>query len=92
MATPFSTTSYTSGMIEDWQADTVAQVLLADPSVREISPEAGSTENFNMRGFYLRSEDFAWNGLFGLVSYNRVPTEFLERVEDLKGPGEFLTG
>lgn len=92
MATPFSTTSYTSRMIEDWQADTVAQVLLADPSVREISPEAGPTENFNMRGFYLRSEDFAWNGLFGLVSYNRVPTEFLERVEVLKGPGALLYG
>lgn len=92
MATPFSTTSYTSRMIEDWQADTVAQVLLADPSVREISPEAGPTENFNMRGFYLRSEDFAWNGLFGLVPYNRVPTEFLERVEVLKGPGALLYG
>ncbi|EDW2055306.1 TonB-dependent receptor plug domain-containing protein [Salmonella enterica subsp. enterica] len=92
MATPFSTTSYTSRMIEDWQAETVAQVLLADPSVREVSPEAGPTENFNMRGFYLRSEDFAWNGLFGLVSYNRVPTEFLERVEVLKGPGALLYG
>lgn len=92
METPFSTSSYTSRMIEDWQADTVAEVLRADASVRETFPESGPTEFFNVRGFYMPSTDFAWNGLFGLTPGFRVATEFLERVEVLKGPGALLYG
>lgn len=93
MQTPFSTTSYTSRMIEDWQADTVADVLRADASVRETFPESGPMEYFNVRGFSMPSTDFAWNGLFGLVPGGyRVATEFLERVEVLKGPGALLYG
>lgn len=92
METPFSTTSYTSRMIEDWQAGTVAQVLHADASVRQTFPEAGPTEFFNVRGFYMPSTDFAWNGLFGLTPGFQVATELLERIEVLKGPGALLYG
>lgn len=92
MDTPFSTTSYTVQMIENQQASTVAQVLRADSSVREIFPEAGPAEHFNIRGFYTQSQDFAWNGLYGLAPNNRSATEMLERVELLKGPGALLYG
>ncbi|MGE8656177.1 MAG: TonB-dependent siderophore receptor [Achromobacter sp.] len=92
MATPFSTASYTSRMIEDWQADTVAQALHADASVRQTFPESGPTEFFNVRGFYMPSTDFAWNGLFGLAPGFQAATEFLERIEVLKGPGALLYG
>ncbi|MEC5397559.1 TonB-dependent receptor [Uliginosibacterium sp. H1] len=92
METPFSTTSYTSKMIEDQQASSLGEVLRADASVRDIFPESGSAEHFNVRGFYMQSHDSAWNGLFGLVPHNRIATEFLERVEVLRGPGALLYG
>lgn len=92
MDTPFNTASYTAEMIEDQQAHTVSEVLRADSSVREIFPESGPAEHFNIRGFYMQSSDFAWNGLFGLVPHNRGATELLERVEVLKGPGALLYG
>jgi iron complex outermembrane receptor protein len=92
METPFNTTSYTAQMMEDQQASTVSEVLRADPSVREIFPEGGPAEHFNVRGFYMQTSDFAWNGLFGMVPHNRGATEMLERVEVLKGPGALLYG
>lgn len=59
METPFSTSSYTSRMIEDWQADTVAEVLRADASIRDVFPRP--TEYFNVRGFNMPVSDAAWN-------------------------------
>lgn len=90
METPFSTSSYTSRMIEDWQADTVAEVLRADASIRDAFPRP--TEYFNVRGFNMPVSDAAWNGVYGLTPNFHAATEFLERVEVLKGPGALLYG
>lgn len=92
MDTPFSITSYTAQAIEDQQATTVMEVLRKEPSVRAVFPEGSPAEYFHVRGFYMNSYEFAWNGLFGVVPQNRAPTEFLERVEVLKGPGALLYG
>lgn len=92
MDTPFSTTNYTAQTIEDQMAGSVMAVLRNDPSVRDVFPEGGLGEYFNVRGFSMQSQEFAWNGLFGLVPHNRASTEFLERVEVLRGPGALLYG
>lgn len=92
MDTPFNVTSYTAGLIEDQQASTVAAVLLNDPSIRMTTSEGHIYENFSIRGFDVGGEDLAFNGLYGLSPYGHAPTEFIERVEVLKGPGALLGG
>lgn len=90
--TPFSITSYTSKYIEDHQAKTVAEALQSDPSVRTVMSSNGLGEYFNIRGLYTQSHELAWNGAFGLVPHNRVPTEFLDRVEVFRGTSGLLYG
>ncbi|MBF7681790.1 TonB-dependent siderophore receptor [Acinetobacter sp. B5B] len=90
--TPFSTASYTSKYIEDHQAKTVAEALANEPSVRNYFSGNSLGEYFNIRGFNVTSEEFAWNGLYGLSPHNRAPTEFLERVDVLRGTSAMLYG
>ncbi|WP_111894464.1 TonB-dependent receptor [Acinetobacter sp. MB5] len=90
--TPFSITSYTAKYIEDHQAKTVAEALQSDPSVRSVMSANGLGEYFNIRGLYTQSHELAWDGVFGLVPHNRVPTEFLERVEVFRGTSALLYG
>lgn len=92
MDAPFNLTAYTAGLIEDQQASTVAAVLQNDPSVRFTTSEGHIYENFSIRGFEITGEDLAFNGLYGLSPYGHAPTEFVERVEVLKGPGALLGG
>ena len=92
MNTPFNITAYTAALIEDQQASTVGAVLLNDPSVRFTTSEGHIYENFSIRGFEINGEDLAYNGLYGLSPYGHAPTEFIERVEVLKGPGALLGG
>ncbi|MRW89568.1 TonB-dependent siderophore receptor [Duganella sp. FT80W] len=92
MDTPFNITAYTAGLIEDQQAATVGAVLLNDPSVRFTTSEGHIYENFSIRGFDINAEELAYNGLYGLSPYGHAPTEFIERVEVLKGPGALLGG
>ncbi|MBK0065082.1 MULTISPECIES: TonB-dependent receptor [unclassified Acinetobacter] len=90
--TPFSITSYTAKYIEDQQATSIAKTLKNEPSVRSVFSGNGLGEYFNIRGFYTQSHEMAWNGLFGLVPHNRIPTEFLERVEVFRGTSALLNG
>ncbi|MBM3552326.1 MAG: TonB-dependent siderophore receptor [Alphaproteobacteria bacterium] len=92
MDTPFNTTSYTSALIENQQARTLQQVLENDPSVRMATSAGQIRENFRIRGFPVLGSELALNGMYGLAPDGHVPTEFLERVEVLKGPGALLNG
>lgn len=92
MDTPFSTVNYTSELIEDMQAQTLADVVTKDASVRTTTSAAGFSEDFMIRGFTIGSGDTGMNGLYGLLSANRVPIEMVERVELLKGPGTLMRG
>ncbi len=92
MDTPFSTVSYTSDLLYDQQARTLADVVVNDPSVRTTTSTGGFGEDFQIRGFAVNSGDVAVNGLYGLVSSSRVPVQILERVEVLKGPGTLMRG
>jgi iron complex outermembrane receptor protein len=92
MDTPFSVTSYTSQVMEDQQARTLADVLANDPSIRSTTSTGHGFENFNMRGFNVYFTDTAFNGLYGLSPSGHVPLEMFERVEVLRGPSALLSG
>ncbi|WP_323120638.1 TonB-dependent receptor [Burkholderia alba] len=92
MDTPFNITSYTSKLIEDQQASTVSDVLENDPSVRFTTSTGHIYENYSIRGFNVNADDLAFNGMYGLAPYGHSPTEFIERIEVLKGPNALLNG
>lgn len=92
LETPFSVTSYTAEAIRNDQAQSVADVVSRDPSVRMASARSNINEDLTIRGFNVPSSDFALNGLFGLSPYWRVPLEAVERVEIIKGPSAALYG
>ena len=92
MNVPFSTTNYTSELIENQQALTIADVVMNDASVRTLAARGGYGDDFQIRGFNVSNRDVSMNGLVGLSTATRVPLEMIERVEVLKGPGAFTNG
>ncbi|VFR43937.1 Ferrichrome-iron receptor [plant metagenome] len=92
MDIPFSTTNYTSQALEDQQARTLADVVVNEASVRVLTSSSGFSDDFQIRGFSMSSDDVGLNGLFGLASSNRMPAAIMERVEVLKGPGTLMNG
>lgn len=92
MDTPFSTTNYTSQMLEDQQARTLADVVVNESSVRMMTSTGSFSEDFQIRGFNVTSGDVGLNGLYGLTSSHRMPAALMERVEVLKGPGTLMYG
>lgn len=92
MDVPFSTVNYTSELIRNQQARSVADVVINDASVRSLTAPGGFGDQFLIRGFTVNNEDVGLNGLFGLTSTTRIPVEMLERVQVLKGPATFVNG
>ena len=92
MNVPFSTTNYTSELIDNQQALTIADVVMNDASVRTLAARGGYGDDFQIRGFTVSNRDISMNGLVGLSPATRVPLEMIERVEVLKGPGSFTNG
>ncbi len=92
MNVPFSTVNYTSQLIENQQARTAADTLINDSSVRTTTAGNGFSDEYQIRGFAVPSGDVGFNGLYGLVSSNRVPAQIIERIEVLKGPGALING
>ncbi|WP_241749342.1 TonB-dependent receptor [Teichococcus aerophilus] len=92
MDSPFSTTNYTSQLIEDQQGRTAADTLINDSSVRLTTGSNGFDDTFQIRGFSVPSSDVGLNGLYGLISSNRAPAQIIERIELLRGPGALING
>jgi iron complex outermembrane receptor protein len=92
MNVPFSAVNFTSQLIEDQQARTAADTLINDASVRLTTGSNGFDDTFQIRGFQVPSSDVGFNGLYGLISSNRVPAQIIERIELLKGPGALING
>ncbi len=92
MNVPFSTTNYTSELIDNQQALSVADVVMNDASVRTLTSRGGFGDDFQVRGFTVSNSDISMNGLFGLAPSTRIPLEMIERVEVLKGPGALTNG
>jgi iron complex outermembrane receptor protein len=92
MDTPFSTTSFTSQLIEDQQARTAADTLINDSSVRLTTGANGFDDTFQIRGFPVSATDVGLNGLYGLISSSRAQAQYIERIELLRGPGALING
>lgn len=92
MDVPFSVSSYTEQLIQDQQAETVADVLLNDSSVRQASGFSNQAQIFMIRGLPLTGDDISYNGLYGVLPRQIISTEALERVEVFKGPNAFING
>lgn len=92
MSTPFSTTSYTNELIKDQQAQSVADVLLNDPTVRQARGFGNFQELYVLRGFPVFSDDILYNGLYGMLPRQYIASEFFERVEVFRGANTFLNG
>lgn len=91
MDVPFSMISYTDELIQNQQAQTIADVLANDPSIRNATGDGHMIQNFRLRGFDYNAADLATNGLFGLAPRGTTPTEMYERVEVLKGPSALFS-
>jgi iron complex outermembrane receptor protein len=89
---PFSMTTYTSKLIEDQQARTLADVLDNDPAVRSGLGYGNQAQVFVIRGFQLTGDDISLNGLYGITPRQLVATETLDRVDVFKGANAFLNG
>lgn len=92
METPFTSTAYTSQLIQDQQARSVSDVLQNDPSVRVARGFGNFQELYVVRGFPVFSDDISYNGLYGLLPRQYVAAEFIERVEVFRGANTFLNG
>jgi iron complex outermembrane receptor protein len=92
MNTPFNQSSYTSTLIENQQARSVADVALNDPSIRNNWPAVGYNSALMIRGFQFNNYDLAFGGLYGVAPPLLTTPEYLERVEILKGPSAMLNG
>ena len=92
MDTPFSTTSYTQKLIQDQQAQSIADVLQNDPAIRVARGFGNYQQTYLVRGLPVFSDDMSYNGLYGLLPRQYLAAELVERVEVLRGASAFLNG
>lgn len=92
MDAPFATTAYTSELIREQQARSVADVLQNDPVVRVARGFGNFQELYVIRGFPVYSDDMTFNGVYGILPRQYVAAELLERVEVFRGANSFLNG
>lgn len=95
MKAPFSISSYTSRMIQDQQAATAADVVARDASVRTTGQTGGILDAFFIRGFPIGEGnlgEIAFDGQYGVAPNFRVLSDYVERVEVIKGPAALLYG
>ncbi|THU05073.1 TonB-dependent receptor [Lampropedia puyangensis] len=92
---PFSTTSYTAEAVANQQAPSIADAINRDPSVRYTVLPGGNVDNLFIRGFPIwegNSGEIALDGIYGVAPNYRVRSEYVDRIEVVKGPGALLFG
>lgn len=94
MDTPFSVTNYTNKLIQDQQARTLNDVMANEASVIIGTKGGGRNDWWTFRGFPVQTygASNSLNGLPGMAPLNYPSTDFIERVEVLRGPNTLLKG
>ncbi len=90
--TPFNVVSYTATLMQDQQAQSVADVVANDPSVRSVFQRGSYIDHFTVRGFRVANNNLGFGGLYGILPSQVAPIEGVERVEVLKGANTFIGG
>ncbi|WP_111497390.1 TonB-dependent receptor [Marinobacter bohaiensis] len=89
---PFNVVSYTEKLVENQQADTLADVLVNDASVQSGFGYGNYAEKFYIRGFELNGEDIAYGGLYGVLPRQVIDMSLAGRIEIFKGANAFTNG
>lgn len=92
MDVPFNVIGYTSRLIEDQQAKTVADVVSNDAGVQTVQGYGNFAETYRIRGFNLAGDDMLFGGLPGVLPRQVVDTQMIDRVEVFKGANALLNG
>ncbi|MFP2238195.1 TonB-dependent receptor [Pseudescherichia vulneris] len=92
MEVPFNVIGYTSKLVKDQQAKTIADVVRNDASVQAVQGYGNFAETYKIRGFQLDGDDMTMGGLPGVVPRQVVDTQMLERVEIFKGANGLMNG
>ena len=92
MDMPFNSIEYTNQFIRDQQAQSVADILQSDPTVRIARGFGNYQQLYMIRGFPLYSDDVTYNGLYGLLPRQYLASEFIERLDVFRGANAFLNG
>ncbi|KAB2528954.1 TonB-dependent receptor plug domain-containing protein, partial [Enterobacter hormaechei] len=66
MDVPFNIISYTSKLVEDQQAKTIADVVANDAGVQFVQGYGNSAETFRIRGLKFDGDDMTFGGLSGV--------------------------
>lgn len=92
MDVPFNVISYTSKLVEDQQAKTLADVVTNDAGVQAVQGYGNFAETYRIRGLKLDGEDMTFGGLSGVLPRQVVDTQMIDRVEIFKGANGLLNG
>nr|WP_226573405.1 TonB-dependent siderophore receptor [Mangrovibacter yixingensis] len=92
MDVPFNVVGYTSKLVQDQQAHTIADVVANDAGVQSSQGYGNFAETYRIRGFTLDGDDMTMGGLPGVVPRQVVDTQMLERIEIFKGANALLNG
>ncbi|MGU3521860.1 TonB-dependent receptor [Enterobacteriaceae bacterium C23F] len=92
MDVPFNVIGYTSKLVKDQQAKTIADVVSNDASVQPVQGYGNFAETYKIRGFELDGDDMTMGGLPGVVPRQVMDTQMLERVEIFKGANGLMNG
>lgn len=92
MDVPFNVIGYTSKMVQDQQAKTIADVVKNDAGVQAVQGYGNFAETYRIRGFKLDGDDMTMGGLSGVVPRQVMDTQMLERIEVFKGANALVNG
>ena len=92
MDVPFNIISYTSKLVEDQQAKTIADVVANDAGVQNVQGYGNSAESFRIRGLKFDGDDMTFGGLSGVLPRQVVDAQMVDRIEIFKGANALMNG
>lgn len=92
MDVPFNIISYTSKLVEDQQAKTIADVVANDAGVQYVQGYGNSAETYRIRGLKFDGDDMTFGGLSGVLPRQVVDAQMVDRIEIFKGANALMNG